>query len=185
MEVTSVIVSFGLHGVSFKQHHSYDALVDYLAESDQPMWIGEDAEIYASFWSAHIKHEFNTAEKRIGIILDQEVSIPRVVVSPCGDYIAFGYNRNVAFLGGVAMRLVEVRLNSVFYCFFSCGDRVIAIHELGCDGFDVANCCRCWQVTSGIVETTTFNDGVLFIQSDDGITQSVNIYTGEVARTLS
>ena len=172
-------VVYGLKSISFKKHESYDDMNSHIGDASQSIVLGEDAEVFVSFESLEIKCELGLTVTRVGIILEHDYTTPHIAIPPVGEYVAIGYNRNVAFLHGNPLAPRETRLDYSFYYFIVSEERLVAIHELGCVGFDIATCMRCWEVTTEVIENTLFRDGMLLIESDDGKCLRVNIDTGE------
>jgi hypothetical protein len=172
-------VVFGVTSVVFRRYESYADLASFLGDSAHALWLGESAEVHASFWSAEVLPEYGSALGRIGVILEHKVPVPQCAVAPDGSFFAIGFNRSVAFIHSTPLTAKEHMLNASFFNFIARNNVIVAVHELGCTAFSLATLDRQWDLDTDVIEHVSLAGDTLTLTTSSGVIRHINVITGQ------
>lgn len=172
-------IAFGLNSIIFRRHHDYEELAAFLAGAGRSAWLGEEAETYNAFWSLEVAQEYASERTVIGVIVEHENALPQAAVAPDGSFLALGYNRCVAFFRGGSFPAARHELSAPFYSFVVTDLLILAIHELGCAAFSIANFNREWdRDTNDVVEKASLCGRTVVIGAADGTVRRLQLPSG-------
>lgn len=173
-------IAFGLGSVRLMRHSSYDDLKSHIEGECGFVLLGGDGDAFVSFWSIDISRNPPLNPLRVGVISESDYSLPHVAVPPTANYLAVGFNRHVAFIDTSTATCNIMTLEWSFSCFYAFGNRLVAIHGLGCQCFDVASASCTWVVTTDVVVNYYAVGGFLYIDSEDGVRRIIDILSGDI-----